>query len=236
MPIEPVDPSKKTGGDGNEKYTPNEKRGPGKFDDVLEKAKTDRVIEKEQIRKMGDALDKAGVPLPKPDTFPKTTAAFEAIAKSDAERAERKAAKASGGGGGGGMPKLNRDITKNYKAGGRVKKFNDGGMSLEEKYPGAKITRAGPQPKPVEQPPKTILQEALREVKEAEYRDLSKKAEKAPYERKAEKFEKTKGGGGGGGGIPKVGSRRPLDMKKGGSVSSASKRADGCAIRGKTRA
>ena len=157
MPIEPVDPSKKTGGDGSEKYTPNEKRGPGKFDDVLEKAKTDRMVEKEQIRKMGDALDKAGVPLPKPDTFPKTTAAFEAIAKSDAERAERKAEKAraeisrmaeeqrakveserprtyterlqdmgrlpksGGGSGGGGMPKLNRDITKNYKKGGAVK-------------------------------------------------------------------------------------------------------------------
>ena len=44
------------------------------------------------------------------------------------------------------------------------------------------------------------------------------------------------GGGGGGAGIPKVGPKRPLDMKKGGKVSSASKRADGCAIRGKTRA
>jgi hypothetical protein len=29
---------------------------------------------------------------------------------------------------------------------------------------------------------------------------------------------------------------KPLNYKKGGSVSSASKRADGCAIRGKTRA
>jgi hypothetical protein len=44
------------------------------------------------------------------------------------------------------------------------------------------------------------------------------------------------GGGGGGAGIPKVGPKRPLDMKSGGKVSSASKRADGCAIRGKTRA
>jgi len=97
-------------------------------------------FEKEQIRKMGDALDKAGVPLgPRPETFPKTAAAFEAIAKSDAERAERKAAKASGG-------------------------------------------------------------------------------------------------GSGGGGIPKAGLKKPLDMKSGGKVSSASKRADGCAIRGKTRA
>jgi len=44
------------------------------------------------------------------------------------------------------------------------------------------------------------------------------------------------GGGGGGAGIPKVGPKRPLDMKKGGAVSSASKRADGCCVRGKTRA
>jgi len=76
-------------------------------------------FEKEQIRKMGDALDKAGVPLgPRPETFPKTTAALEEIRKSDAERAARKAEKASGGGGA--MPKSNRDITKNYKKGGSV--------------------------------------------------------------------------------------------------------------------
>jgi hypothetical protein len=43
------------------------------------------------------------------------------------------------------------------------------------------------------------------------------------------------GSSGGGGGIPKVGPKRPLDMKKGGKVSSASKRADGCAQRGKTK-
>lgn len=76
-------------------------------------------FEKEQIRKMGDALDKAGVPLgPRPETFPKTTAALEEIRKSDVERAARKAEKASGGGGA--MPKSNRDITKNYKSGGKV--------------------------------------------------------------------------------------------------------------------
>jgi hypothetical protein len=43
------------------------------------------------------------------------------------------------------------------------------------------------------------------------------------------------GGGSGGAGIPKVGPKKPLDMKKGGVVSSASKRADGCAIKGKTK-
>ena len=44
------------------------------------------------------------------------------------------------------------------------------------------------------------------------------------------------GGGGGGAGIPKVGPKKPMEMKSGGKVSSASKRADGCAIRGKTKA
>jgi hypothetical protein len=41
-------------------------------------------------------------------------------------------------------------------------------------------------------------------------------------------------GGGGGGGIPKTG-KKPYDFKKGGKVSSASKRADGCCIKGKTK-
>ena len=142
--------------------------------------------------------------------------------------------RAGGGGGAGGDFSGMKGLDKPFKKGGKVKKFNDGGMSLEEKYPGAKITRAGPQPKPVEQPPKTILQEALRDVKEAEYKALSKKAEKAPYERKAEKFEKTKGGGGAGGDFSGMkGLDRPY--KAGGIVSSASKRADGCAIKGKTR-
>jgi hypothetical protein len=69
------------------------------------------------------------------------------------------------------------------------------------------------------------------------------KAEKALAEYRARmgsdaggKTIRSSGGGGGGAGIPKVGPKRPLDMKKGGSVSSASKRADGCAVRGKTRA
>ena len=48
-----------------------------------------------------------------------------------------------------------------------------------------------------------------------------------------------KGGGGGGGGMlpdtEKVPGKRPLKMKKGGSVSLASKRADGIAKKGKTR-
>jgi len=46
----------------------------------------------------------------------------------------------------------------------------------------------------------------------------------------------TKGGGGGGAGTPKVGAKRPPEFKKGGKVKSASARADGCCVKGKTRA
>jgi hypothetical protein len=105
MPIEPVDPSKKPGGDGSEKYNPNPKRGPGEFDKILEKEKADRA--RAEISKMAE----------------------ETRAKADAERprtyTERlqdmgRLPKSGGGSGGGGMPKLNRDITKNYKTGGKV--------------------------------------------------------------------------------------------------------------------
>ena len=43
-------------------------------------------------------------------------------------------------------------------------------------------------------------------------------------------------GGGGGAGIPKINRDITKNYKAGGKVLSASKRADGCAIRGKTRA
>jgi hypothetical protein len=47
---------------------------------------------------------------------------------------------------------------------------------------------------------------------------------------------KSKGGGGGGGFSPKSGLNKKPEYKSGGKVSSASKRADGIALRGKTRA
>jgi hypothetical protein len=46
---------------------------------------------------------------------------------------------------------------------------------------------------------------------------------------------KSKGGGGGGGAMPKSNRDITKNYKKGGSVSSASKRADGIAVKGKTR-
>lgn len=48
------------------------------------------------------------------------------------------------------------------------------------------------------------------------------------------RLPKPSGGGGGASGIPKTG-KKPYDFKKGGKVSSASKRADGIAIRGRTK-
>lgn len=44
------------------------------------------------------------------------------------------------------------------------------------------------------------------------------------------------GGGGGGGGMPKINRDITKNMKSGGKVKSASSRADGCCVRGKTRA
>jgi hypothetical protein len=90
MPIEPVDPSKPAGGDGNEKYNPPQKRGPGEFDKTLEDAKKRFKEIAEEGRKQGDIKKQYW------DINPPK------------------------GGGGGAMPKSNRDITKNYKSGGKV--------------------------------------------------------------------------------------------------------------------
>ena len=107
MPIEPVDPSKKAGGDGSEKYTPNEKRGPGKFDEVLERAKTERA--KAEVSKIAEET-KAKAEAERPRTY--------------AERLQDmgRLPKPSGGGGGTGIGgKLgNRDLNRNGRAGGKV--------------------------------------------------------------------------------------------------------------------
>ena len=71
----------------------------------------------------------------------------------------------------------------------------------------------------------------MRAKESAKYGELQTQFQKEHF--------KGRGGGGGGGGmnpadIEKVPGKRPLKMKKGGVVS-ASKRADGCAVKGKTR-
>jgi hypothetical protein len=53
--------------------------------------------------------------------------------------------------------------------------------------------------------------------------------------RMKEILDKSKGGGGGGSAMPKSNRDLTKNYKSGGKVSSASKRADGCAVKGKTR-
>jgi len=101
--VKPVQPSNPSGGDGSEKYTPKEKRGPSEFDKALEKEKAERA--KAELNKMAE----------------------ETRAKKDAERprtyTERlqdmgRLPKPSGGAGGdfSGM----KGLDKPFKTGGKV--------------------------------------------------------------------------------------------------------------------
>ena len=107
MSIEPVDPSKKVSGEGKEKYEPDLKRGPGKFDEVLEKAKSDRA--KAEIHEIAEK-QRAKTEAERPRTYTERLQDMGRLPKPSG----------GGGGGGGAMPKLNRDITKNMKKGGKV--------------------------------------------------------------------------------------------------------------------
>jgi len=91
MPIEPVDPSKKTGGDGQEKYPAKPKHGPGKARDEISKIS-------EQVKNEPKYTGKAYS-----DTGPRTGSNI------------------SGTFGSTGIPKTNRDLMKNNKAGGIIK-------------------------------------------------------------------------------------------------------------------
>ena len=128
-------------------------------------------------------------------------------------------------------------------------------VSLEEQYPGAKITRLPPGEPPKEGDPgseKHIRNlQALRKKygQEPSVSGMNEKVGKIDarpeYEQKTEKFEGGRpriGGGGGRGGasgdympLDKMLKARKMFYKSGGSVSSASKRADGCAVKGKTK-
>jgi hypothetical protein len=84
-------------------------------------------------------------------------------------------------------------------------------------------------------PPEKDVKGKATENKEFEDKrqQRSKLIQQAEMGKIQEIFERSKGGGGGGSGIPKTG-KKPYDFKKGGKVS-ASSRADGCAVRGKTK-
>ena len=65
MPIEPVDPSKKTGGDGQEKYPAKPKHGPGKFDEILEKAEKAQKARDEISKIAGEQREKVKAESPR---------------------------------------------------------------------------------------------------------------------------------------------------------------------------
>jgi hypothetical protein len=102
MSIEPVDPSKKTGGDGQEKYPAKPKHGPGQFDADLEKAKSDRA--KAEISKMAEA----------------TRAEPKYTGKAYSETGPTVGPRTSGGFGGGGGGGDTKFLKPKYKAGGKV--------------------------------------------------------------------------------------------------------------------
>ena len=88
-------------------------------------------------------------------------------------------------------------------------------------------------------PPEKDLKGKAAENKEFEDKrqQRSKLIQQTEMDKIKEIFERSKGGGGGGGGgMPKLNRDLTKNYKAGGKVSSASKRADGCCIRGKTRA
>jgi hypothetical protein len=106
--VKPINPSNPTGGDGSEKYTPKEKRGPSEYDRTVER------LEKEKAEKARAELSKM---------------AEETRAKKDAERprtyTERlqdmgRLPKSSGGGGAGGDFSGMKGLDKPFKDGGKV--------------------------------------------------------------------------------------------------------------------
>ena len=108
MPIEPVDPSKKTGGDGQEKYPAKPKHGPGKFDEDLEKAKSDRA--KAEVSRIAEA-QKAKVKAESPRTYTERLQDMGRLPKPSV---------GGGSSGGGGDFSGMKGLDKPFKAGGKV--------------------------------------------------------------------------------------------------------------------
>jgi hypothetical protein len=105
MPVEPVNPSKKTGGDGSEKYTPKEKRGPSEYDKAAEKVKQENEKARAEISKMAEET-RAKKDAERPRTY--------------TERLQDMGRLPKGGGGAGGDFSGMKGLDKPFKAGGKV--------------------------------------------------------------------------------------------------------------------
>ena len=107
MPIEPIDPSKKVGGNGNEKYKPpKEKFGPSEYDKTAEKVKQENEKARAEVSKIAEE---------------QKTKAEAARPRTYTERLQDMGRLPSGPSGSTGIPKTSRDLMKNNKAGGIIK-------------------------------------------------------------------------------------------------------------------
>jgi hypothetical protein len=107
MPIEPVNPSKKPGGDGSEKYTPKEKRGPSEYDKAAEKVKQENEKARAEASRMAEE-HRAKVKAESPRTYTERLQDMGRLPKP------------SGGGGAGGDLSGMKGLDKPFKAGGKV--------------------------------------------------------------------------------------------------------------------
>jgi len=106
MPIEPIDPSKKTGGDGQEKYPAKPKHGPGKVKQNNERAKVEAA--KAEVSKIAGE-QKTNAEATRPRTYTERLQDMGRLPKP------------TGGGGGGDFTGM-KGLDKPFKAGGKVSK------------------------------------------------------------------------------------------------------------------
>ena len=116
----------------------------------------------------------------------------------------------------------------------RMKEYKEGNAKSMEQF-NANMQKIG------EEHDAKMEKAKSRRLENEEYKDKRVKASplvvNAELEKMKEILDKPKGGGGGGGmGTGKMNRDITKSYKKGGKVKSAAARADGCAIRGKTRA
>ena len=116
MPIEPVNPSKKTGGNGSEKYTPKEKRGPSEYDKTAEKVNKEQAAEKARAELSKIAEEhKAKTKAESPRTYTERLQDMGRLPKPSVG-----SGKSGGGGGAGGDFSGMKGLDKPFKTGGKV--------------------------------------------------------------------------------------------------------------------
>ena len=111
MPIEPIDPSKKVGGNGNEKYNPQkEKFGPSEYDKKAEKVKQENEKAKAEASKMAEE-QRAKAKAESPRTYTERLQDMGRLPKPSV---------GGGSSGGGGDFSGMKGLDKPFKAGGKV--------------------------------------------------------------------------------------------------------------------